>query len=239
MGIFQNTRADKIENPIIDSDFWDENLDSLGKGKVQFDYNDRQFNFHILKYGIKNRIIRKRWEAGEPKYKNIATFGIYQFYDLNEKDRVSTVLNPWSPFNALLDLRLDKMETNTSANYYPYAGVTDISSRIKFLDDLGNYVQISYNRTHKIDDALNSIPDELSETIGLGIGYASRNFNLFTEFKYLNTTNELQSWRYLTELKPKGSCWSIIFGQEQILLKEGINSTLSFEFDFGGEEINN
>lgn len=227
-GDFNNQSYSRTFEPIADSDFNSAN-------KIQFDYNDRVFNKRLIDLGFTNRLIRKRFVNGEPEYRNVVNWRISQSYDFREAQSAHRP-QPWSTINNILNVRLERFETYTTVNYYPYAGVTNTSARLKIMNEGGKrYGQLGY--THKYTITNDNIIDSGSETetINVGAGWVSKYFDFVGQVDYSSLTYKVQSWGYLATFKPPGECWGIIVDHKQLI---GAAPTIffNFNFEFGGEK---
>lgn len=208
------------------------NQDFFGDSKLQFDYYDRVFDKKIINFSINNYLIRKKWIGTKSQYQNIARLKLQQSYDLNEASRTNP--SPLSTLNAGLDLRLDNFETNTLANHYPYADVTNVFSRVRFKSDSGNYLELLYAVDFSVDENNTYIYNERTETQGLGLGLNSKYVNLNGHVDFNLVTSKVSKWSYTAIIKPPGDCWSIIFYQIKNL-SSPIISKIDFKFNFGGQ----
>lgn len=226
-GSFSGQRFSRSQEPISNDDF-------VGRNKVQFDYTDRVYDKRIVNFSLMNRLVRKVWAGDKPEYKTVARWQIAQSYDINETTRTSP--QPWSAINSYLDLRLKNFETYTAASFYPYANVTNASSRIKLLDDRGDFIQFSYTNSYLVyaGDEVNL--SSKAENWGLAVGLVSRYLNLVGQVDYSNITHKIQSWQYLAEIKPPGECWGFQIGHRQVINAD-IQFTFNFNFNFGGGKV--
>lgn len=210
--------------PVNDKDFY-------GPNRVQFDYNDRVVERRLADIGITNRLIRRRWDGESAQYKNIATLRVSQSYDFRAAENMNS--QPLSALNGLLDVRLDSFETNTTSSYYPYAGVTNTTSRVKFIHSKSEYVQLSYARNYLIDVNNQVVDGSKSENYGLGLGFKSQHLDLVGELNYSVETASLQSWQYKATFKGPGDCWAIAINHGKVIGGEAVLS-FNFNFNFGG-----
>ncbi len=223
-GEFAGQRYSRIYEPISDTDLY-------GRNKLQFDYNDRIFDKQLVELALTNRLTRKRWRNGFPSYERIANFRLSQSYDINESKTERP--QPWSAINGLLNIKIDNFETYTTASYNPYAKVTNTSARVKFFDELGNYLQTSYERIYLINEENEVTDRNQTENIGLGLGLDSRYAGLEGQVDYSAVSSKILSWQYVALLKPPGNCWTIRLGHKQVIGGEP-EFRFNFSFDFGG-----
>lgn len=225
-GQFEGQPYSQTHEALGDDDFF-------GLNKVQFDYNDRVFDRQLVDFGVTNRIIRKRWHNDQDEYSTLGLFRLSQSYDINEADRPASP-QPWSTINGLLDVRHDFLETHLKAEYYPYARVTNSSTRLKFKDSTGNFVQLAYTRKLRVDKDNKLDFSNRTNNVGLTLGWLSKYLNLLGGFDYSRITSKIFSWKYEAQIKPPGNCWDIRFSQLQ--LPEGKPEfEFGVNFQFGGE----
>lgn len=207
------------------------NDDFFGSSRVQFDYNDRLFDKRVASLLINNNIVQKRYRNDEAYYQRILTFRMAQSYDFNEEKRDRP--RPWSPINGLLDIRLDRFETHTVSDYYPYAKIANVSSRMRFKAFSANFLELTYSREIFVDQDSNFDRDQKSENYGLGWMYRNPYLELSGRTSYSGVTNRMTGWEYIATFIPPGDCWSIKFGQRKTVGGD-VDYNFSFNFDFGG-----
>lgn len=225
-GDFQNQPYSQTNEPISDDDVF-------GRNRLQFDYNDRVFDKNLINFQLTNRLTRKRWISGVPEYKTIALLRLSQAYDFNEA-KSSDKPEPWSAINGLLDVRLDHFETYTESTYYPYAKVNNISSRMKVLNNTGDFLQLSYFRSILVDERNQLDPNSKTEILGFGLGFTSRYLDVAGGLSYSNITFKVQGWNSDVYIKPPGNCWGI-----KIIANQTVGGPLEYRFNaafnYGGE----
>jgi LPS-assembly protein len=226
-GDFADQRYSRIYEPLSDSDLF-------GRNRLQFDYHDRVFDKKLIEFALTNRITRKRWRGGFPYYQRIGSLRLSQSYDLFEaRDEKS---QPWSPVNALLNVRVDNFETHTTALHNGYAKVTNTSSRVRVFDARENFVQLSYERIYLINEDNEVTSRNQTKNLGFGAGFFAKYLNFSGQVDYSGITRDIVSWQYIADLKPPGDCWIIRVGYKQVI---GGDPELRFNmsFDFGGDEV--
>ncbi len=224
-GQFQGLQSSRQFDPINDSDIRNSNTG------VQFDYNDRTFEKRLINFALTNRLTRKYWVNGEPEYRTAVLFRLNQSYDFKEAE--STTPHPWSSIDALLDTRFDHFETYTTAAYNGYAKVTNLSSRVKFMLNPSNYLQVTYIQNYTFDDEYRVTGE--TRNIGFGLGMISRYLDATGQIDMLARTFAVQSYTYLLNIKPPGKCWNIKFLHTQVIGSDDRSIGFSFGFNFGGE----
>ncbi len=225
-GEFEGQPYSQANTPLTDADV-------LGRNRLQFDYEDRTFDKNLVNLQITNRFTRKRWVSGTPQYKEVVLFRLGQSYDFNEASSDVTP-QPWSTVNALLDVKLDSFETYTQAAYYPYAKLTNVSSRLKFLLDTRNYLQLSYLRSVPVSADNVARNDAKTEVMGVGGGVDSKYLMLSGNVVYSNTLYKIQGWNSAVLFKPPGNCWGISVTINQAVGGE-LTSKFNASFNYGGE----
>lgn len=203
---------------------------------IQFDYKDRVYDKNLATYSLTNKILRKKFINGSPRYQQIISHKIFQSYDIHEKTRDTLEKKqPWSEVNSLLDLRFDNFETNWLAKYYPYQKETAHSARVRVFDSNNNYFQVIFSQDFLITgvNTINLSSKTRDLTFGSGINTRYVDFLGSTTFNILN--DSFQSYQYGVRVKPPGDCWAITFTQERqtdAQIEYDINVVFSFDGNF-------
>lgn len=206
---------------------------------LQFDYNDRIYDRNLVTFAVTNRIVKKEWVEGAPIYKQIAALKVAQSYDANVASSSDPNKQPFSDLQTTLDVRLNRFQTYSIFNYFPYQNVTNASSRLRFFDETGRFLQLSATRQFKISPGQNVIFSERTEDYTFAAGLVSKYINLMGKFVYdANFSNavdqtRIKSWAYIAQLKPPGECWLITFIHDQVTGGD-TNFKINFEFTFDG-----
>lgn len=217
-GDFRNQPFSRSLEPIANED-----LD--GSNGVQFDYNDRVFDTRLVNLSLSNKIVRKRWAGDNPDYRSLLVAKLWQSYDLNEA-KSDDRPQPWLPINGLLNMNLDHFDSYTIAQHYPYAKITNWSSRMRFTDSRGGFFELLYSFFVRVDDR-NEIEDGTkTETTGTNLGFTSKYLNLSGGLDYSNVTDEISQWRAAAVIKPPGDC--VAFYLTGLL---PVNGQLEYSFD--------
>ena len=214
--------------PVSDSDISNPN------SKIQFDYQDRTFERKVIDFALTNRLTRKIWINGQPDYKSVGLFRLSQSYDFYEAQ--ATTSHPWSSLNALLDLRFDRFETYTTAAYNGYAKVSDVSSRVRFMNTPRNYFQVAYTRNYILTDKYEVAPNGETRNVGFGLGFITKYLEAEGQMNYNASNWEVQSWKYNLNIRPPGRCW-VIRIEHRLPVGGAAEIGGSLSFDFGGEVI--
>lgn len=223
--------------------FADKNFDSNfrrdsainNSDQIQFDYRDRVYDKNLVTYSFTNKILRKRYENGTPRYLQIISHKLFQSYDVHERNRdTPDDKQPWSEIGSLLDLRFDHFETNWLAKYYPYQKETAHSARVKVFDSRNNYFEVIFSQDFLItgSNQINLSSKTRDLIFGAGITSKYMDFIGSTTFNILN--DSLQSYRYGVRIKPPGDCWAITFSQERQTDAQ-IEYDFNIQFSFDGK----
>jgi LPS-assembly protein len=212
--------------------------DLLSNYGIQFDYNDRIYDRNLMTLALNNKITEKRWLNGQPTYRQLATWKVAQSYDAYQKSKGN---DPWSDISSVLDLRLDRFQSYTLLNYFPYKKITNTSSRVRINDDSGNYFQVALVRNFAISPSAPVDYSARTEDYTFSGGTTARYLNLLGQVVYdANWDNsvakrKIKSWAYIAQIKPPGDCWSIYFIHDQVTGGD-TNFRLNFEFIFDGQQ---
>lgn len=211
-------------------------LDLASDYGLQFDYTDRVYDRNLVTFALTNKLIRKTWISDRPEYQQIGYLKLAQSYDATQANKSQS--EPFSDLSAILDVRLEKFQTYSIFNYYPYHGVTNASSRVRVLNDLGQFAQVALTRQYKISPGKAVDESARTEDWTLSAGFISKYINLMGRVVYdaniQSSDNENpKSWAYIAQFKPPGDCWMITFIQDQVTGGD-YNTRLSFEFNFDG-----
>ncbi len=225
-GDSSNFPANKINEPISDADFG-------GLRGIQFDDVDRITDRQLVTVTVDNLLTRKKQKANGADYRRLALVRLAQSYDFNEAKR-ETGAQPWSAISGLVDLRLDRFNTNTQVNYFPYLNKTNTSTRFQLLDKVGNYLEISYSQIFTIpEDPKDFNLDDRTENIGAGARLRYSFINLTGQVNYSFKSSQINSWAIYTDFIPPGNCWGV-----KLEITRAVNSDprwkFSFDYKFGG-----
>lgn len=213
-------------------------LDIASNYSVQFDYNDRVYDRNLLTFAVINKLTEKRWLTGSPEYRQIGYLKLSQSYDGTQQYR-SGVNEPWSDLTATLDVRLDNIQTYSIFNYFPYHNVTNSSSRVRVLNDKGQFLQVQLTRQYSITPGKAVDPSNRQEDYTVSAGFVSRYLNLMGKFVYDTNWVEarggkpVKAWAYIAQLKPPGDCMMVTFIHDQVTDGD-TNFKFYFSFNYDG-----
>lgn len=207
-------------------------LDIASDFGLQFDYEDRIYDRDLVTLSLLNKVTEKRWIGDRPEYRQIGYLKLAQSYDASQNSRSN---EPWSDVTATLDMRLDRFQTYSIFNYFPYQNVTNASSRVRLLNDKGQFFQVGMTRQYKIIPGQEVDTSARQEDYTFSAGFTSTFVNLMGKFVYdanwaeSQTGEQIKSWAYIAQFKPPGDCMIISFVHEQIT---GGDTKLRFNFEF-------
>ncbi len=204
------------------------NADLNGTQGLQFDYEDRIYDRHLVTLTLLNRVIRKR--NADNSYANLLDFRLSQAYDLYQAEKGNS--QALSDLTGVLNLNLNEYTFTNQFNYYPYLAATNSSTSLSYLNQQQQYFKIGYisKRTEdpKTDDVL------------LALGFVTKYLNVLSGFvidtseNRTNKDTRLKKFSLITQLKPPGECWAINFYREQKVGSEA-EWKVGFDFSFDGK----
>ena len=192
---------------------------------VQYDYNDRIYDRHLVTLTFLNRVVRKR--LSDRSYRDILDFRLAQSYDLYQiKNKYSQGNQPLSDLSGTLNLHIDEFTFSNQFNYYPYLSATNSTTSLSYLNDQQQYFKIGYNSNRaegpRVDDVL------------LALGFVTKYINVLSGFivdtsENRDSDSRLKKFSLITQLKPPGECWGVNFYREQ---QVGLEAEWKVRFDF-------
>jgi LPS-assembly protein len=208
---------------------------------LQFDYYDRVYDRGLVTFALNNKLVQKSWSADTAQYLQVANFRISQSYDTYQANLRNRTRDPWSNILAVLDVRFPHVQTYTTLDYFPPQKVSNISSRVRLINDDGQFVQVALTKSYQVTPGVADI--DLNKTrledYALSSGFVSRYINLMGKVVYdanwenAQSEQKIKSWGYIAQFKPAGNCWVINFTQYQVTGGEP-NWKFDFEFTFDG-----
>lgn len=193
--------------PVSDADFFSRNK------RIQFDYNDRVYDHHFLKFSLHHRVIQKKVNHQNNEYKDVLILRTEQAFDLNNYKKITS--QPWTPLRNTLRLSLDRFHIQQTWDYFYYSGVSSLDSRIYMEDFKKRFIQLGYQKSFVIKEDNSYDHQERTEDIKTALGFASRYLDFAGELTYSLVTKALQKWSYVLTLRFPGDCFSVHFKQSQ------------------------
>ncbi|MEQ1724051.1 MAG: hypothetical protein ABL930_12820, partial [Pseudobdellovibrio sp.] len=198
-------------------------LDLNNSGGILYDYDDRVYDRHIVSFSLLDRLVRKK--KADNSYKTILNFRLTQSYDIYQ-DKYGTGNQALSDLAGTLTLDLDKIQSYTQVNYFPYLSATNTLTTLSYLNDDQQYFKIglSSKRTQ----------EPKQDDISFAIGFVSNYVNVLTGVVFdaspdRDSNSRLKKFSLITQLKPPGECWAVNFYRDQ---KVGLEAEWKIKFDF-------
>lgn len=193
-------------------------------GGVLFDYNDRVFDRHIVKFSLLDRLVRKKIK--DNVYKTLMSFRLTQSYDLYQSEHGVKKDQPLSDLSGTLTLDLDQIQSYTQVNYYPYLSATNTTTSLSYLNEHQQYFKIGW--------ASKRTDEPKQDDLSFSIGFVSYYVNVLTGFVFdasegRDASSRLKKFSLITQLKPPGECWAVNFYRDQ---KVGSQAEWHVRFDF-------
>lgn len=212
--------------------------DLNGPNGLQFDYNDRVYDRKLMTFAVVNRLIEKKWRMGIPQYRQFLTWRLAQSYDFYQAER-----NPngetWSDLVSDFRLYLDNVQIYQRANYFPQPRVTNMSSRVRLLNDIGDYIEVGHLLSYITSTGATQLQKNRTEEIKTVVKKQAKWVNLLGQVTYdVNPPagkEFLKSWGYGAQLKMPGDCLFLNLVQYQITGGDTIWK-LDFVFFWDGNE---
>lgn len=214
-----------------------DDLDIASNYGMQFDYNDRVYDRNLMTFSITNLLTQKKWVNNTATYRQVGYLKLSQSYDSSQEN--TPAKEPWSDLTATLDIRLDQIQSYSIFNYFPYHNVTNSSSRLRLLNEKGQFAQIQLTRQYAITPGQAVDPSNRQEDYTLSAGFISKYINLMGKFVYDANWDQsikkdkIKSWAYIAQLKPPGDCMLVTIIHNQVTGGDR-NFMLNFDFTFDG-----
>ena len=214
------------------------NDDFLTQRRIQFDYTDRVTNHNTVSLLLNNRLVRKAYDSTAPVYKQILNWKLGQTFDVSEATKHDGDKYPWSNLYSLLNIRLEKFETNTEIRYYPYHGVTNTIARVRWMEKKV-FVETSFAQSFTITQNVDAAGPTRQDDLAFSSGFNSRYLAFFGYIDFepagFNTRNyNVKSYGTQLNIKPPGNCWGIRFNVDKPVADQ-ISFHMYFDYKFGGE----
>lgn len=196
---------------------------------IQFDYEDRIYERHLLTLTLLNRVVRKKMI--DSSYKTTFDFRLSQSYDLYQASSGENKGRPLSNLTGTTNLYLDEVTLSNQFYYNPYLYGTDSSSTLTYLNSHQQYFKIGYNSKR--------IEDPKQDDVSLAIGFVTNYLNLLTGVVIDTSENRqadsrLKKHSLIAQFKPPGECWAINFYRDQ-KVGRGAEWKIKLEFSFDGK----
>lgn len=198
-------------------------------GGVLFDYQDRVYDRHIIKFSLLDRLVRKK--VKDNLYKTLMSFRLTQSYDLYQSEHGLKKDQPLSDLSGTLTLDLDQVQSYTQVNYYPYLSATDTTTSLSYLNEKQQYFKIGW--------ASKRTADPKQDDFSFAIGFVSSYVNVLTGVVFdasegRDSNSRLKKISLITQLKPPGECWAVNFYRDQKVGSEA-EWHVNFDFSFDGK----
>lgn len=198
-------------------------------GGVLFDYDDRVYDRHIIKFSLLDRLVRKR--VKDNSYRTLMNFRLTQSYDLYQSQHGLKKDQPLSDLSGTLTLDLDQVQSYTQVNYFPYLSATDTTTSLSYLNERQQYFKIGW--------ASKRTAEPKQDDFSFAIGFVSSYVNVLTGFVFdasagRDSNSRLKKFSLITQLKPPGECWAVNFYRDQKVGSEA-EWHVRFDFSFDGK----
>ena len=211
-------------NNLSDSDF-------NNQYGVQYDYNDRIYDRHLVTLTLLNRVIKKR--LPDNTYENTLDFRLSQSYDIYQVQQSKDgSKEPLSDLSGTLTYLNESFTLTNQFNYYPYISATNSSTSISYLNDKQQYFKIGYNSKRT--------EEPRTDDILLALGFVTKYINVLSGFVIDTSENRssdsrLKQFSMIAQLKPPGECWAINLYRDQKVGTQSAEIKVRFVFSFDGK----
>ncbi len=191
---------------------------------LQFDYEDRIYDRHLVTLVLLNRVISR--QAGDTSISPILDFKLNQSYDVYQASRKENSGQALSTLSGTSNLYLNEFTLSNQFDYYHNLKATNSTTTLTFLNQQQQYFKIGYT-------ARRTAPPN-QDDLALSIGFATRYLNLLTGV-VLDASSEktsdsrLRKHSLIAQFKPPGECWAINFFRDQ---KIGQKAEWKIKLDF-------
>jgi LPS-assembly protein len=194
-------------------------IDLNGPYGIQFDYNDRIVERKLVTFALTNKFVEKKTPAnGIANYKQFINWRIAQSYDAYQAESDIPNKQPYSDIVSDLNVNMDQLQIYQRANYYPYQRVTNSSTRTRFLNYKGDFVELGYIVSYNIfpgqEVDSRTRKEETSFAVKKSIKYVdfvgriSYDFNPPAESSTRRRISPyISSYGYGAQLRMPGECW--------------------------------
>jgi LPS-assembly protein len=196
---------------------------------LQFDYEDRIYERHLVTLTLLNRVIRKK--MSDQSYKGVFDFRLAQSYDLYQASSGANQGKPLSDLTGTTNFYLDEFTLSNQFNYNPYLFATNSSTTLTYRNPRQQYFKVGYNSKR--------IEEPTKDNVSLALGFVSKYLNLLAGVVIdtsanVNSSSRLEKQSLVAQLKPPGECWAINFYRSQKVGSD-IEWKVRFDFSFDGK----
>jgi LPS-assembly protein len=201
---------------------------------LQFDYFDRNYDMEVVSLGFTNRLIRKVFENGHPVYRQFFSWKFAQSYDIFQAAG-NPPYQPYSDIMSELNLTLKNLTIYQRLDYFPYQEVTNSSTRVRAIDNHGDFFQLGYDLSYNIVPGQQVLGQTRTEQYSFEVKKSLRLIDILGKIVFdvnppLITPNQwINSYGVGTQLRLPGDCFYL----KLILYRPtGGSDTYNFAFDF-------
>lgn len=207
------------------------NADLNGPAGLQFDHTDRLDNRKLVTFSLTNKLTRKYWEAGLPTYLQFLYWRLSQSYDVYQAEK-NPDSQPLSDLASSLTINLRFVEIYQDANYFPYQDVTNTSTRVRLLNDDGDFFQLQHSFTYTISAGQERDFSSIEGYILSGKKRFSW-IDLVGKLNYgVRPERLLQAWGYGAQIRLPGDCLFIgVTNFKPVGKKPEIELSVNFAWD--------
>lgn len=191
---------------------------------LQYDYEDRIYDRHLITLVLLNRVISRK--AGDASTKPVMDFKLNQSYDVYQASRKENNGQALSTLSGLSNLYLDEFTLSNQFDYYHYLKATNSTTALTFLNQHQQYFKVGYT-------AKRTAPPN-QDDVAISIGFVTKYLNLLTGIVFDASTvpssdSRLKKHSLIAQFKPPGECWAINFYRDQ---KIGQTAEWKFKLEF-------
>jgi len=211
-GTVDRLSAFREAQPVDDSDI---NIAEGGRG-LQFDFNDRIVGRHLIRFGLINRINRKKART----YSQMLRFDLSQAFDIREAQRQGGF--PWQEIRADINLRLRPVSISGWAEHFPHHKVTNMALRSTW--NLSR--RASFLLNYQLNTPITQDPKDIdifsrTDSIDFGLTFGIRAFRITGMGFYSPRGDTIETpmgpvsearfrrWTVTFDLTPPGRCWRL------------------------------
>jgi LPS-assembly protein len=191
---------------------------------LQFDYEDRIYDRHLITLVLLNRVISRR--SGDASTQPVLDFKLNQSYDVYQASRKENNGQALSTLSGTSNLYLNEFTLSNQFDYYHYLKATNSTTSLTFLNQHQQYFKLGYT-------AKRTAPPN-QDDVALSIGFVTKYLNLVTGVVFdassePTSDSRLKKHSLIAQFKPPGECWAINFYRDQ---KIGQKAEWKIKMDF-------